>query len=242
MATKEIGDIESKAIARVRTELARPLNAALRSLNLVSEVVQLGVGKKLSKATIVRTLLLQRILGDLRCCTILAERGYGIQAAVHASSIFEGWVTISGICKEQDATIWLNHRREDVSFGQIKKLTRIAVATIVDEPKDWNRLTAQHYDHYRQLCMAKHLNPIVERSRGYLMKGKQIEFVHGPDLSEQGLWHILFAVHSGAHFATFALLAFNCKEGSPLTQGMKSELEAILSELRATQPVEREKD
>jgi hypothetical protein len=90
--------------------------------------------------------------------------------------------------------------------------------------------------------MAKHLNPIVERRRGYLMKGKQIEFVHGPDLSEQGLWHILFAVHSGAHFAMFALLAFNCKEEPPLTQGMKSELEAILSELRATQPVEREKD
>lgn len=39
-------------------------------------------------------------------------------------------------------------------------------------------------------------------------------------------------------FAIFALLAFNCKEGPPLTEGMKSEIEAILSELRATQPVE----
>jgi hypothetical protein len=147
-------------------------------------------------------------------------------------------VTISAICKEQDAISWLNHRREDVSFGEIKKLTRIAVETIVDEHKDWNRLVTQHYDHYRQLSMAKHLNPIVERRRGCLIEGKQIEFVHGPDLSKQGLWHILFAVHSGAHFAMFALLAFNCKEGQPLTQGMKSEIEAILSELRATQPVE----
>jgi hypothetical protein len=53
--------------------------------------------------------------------------------------------------------------------------------------------------------MAKRLNPIVERRRGYLMEGEQIEFVHGPDLSEQGLRDILFAVHSGAHFAMFAL-------------------------------------
>jgi hypothetical protein len=49
MATKEIGELESNATARIRTELARPLNVALRALNLVSEGVQLGAGKKLSK-------------------------------------------------------------------------------------------------------------------------------------------------------------------------------------------------
>jgi hypothetical protein len=49
MATKEIGEVESNATARIRTEFARRLNAALRALNLVSEVVQLRAGKKLSK-------------------------------------------------------------------------------------------------------------------------------------------------------------------------------------------------
>ena len=38
------------------------------------------------------------------------------------------------------------------------------------------------------------------------MEGKQIEFVHGPDLSEQGLWHILFAVRSGARYQVKAVL------------------------------------
>ncbi len=237
MATKRGEDLESDAIAKVRGELGRPLNATIRAFNLISEVVQLGPpGGKLSNPTKLRLLLLQRIATDLRCCTILAERGYGVQAAASASSVFEGWVTLSAIRDEKAAIKWASHQREDVSFGQIKKLTTAAVESMVDDAKDVERLAGQHYDHYRQLCMAKHLNPIVERNRGFIRKGKQIEFVHGPDLSKQGLWHILFAIHSSARFAMMGLWTFISAEGPPLTDEMMSEMSLVNSELEATGP------
>jgi hypothetical protein len=237
MATKRGEDLESDAIAKVRAELGRPLNATIRTFNLISEVVQLGPhGGRLSNATKVRLLLLQRIITDLRCCTILAERGYGIQAAAGAACVFEGWVTLSAICDEQSAVEWASHQKEDVSFGQIRKLTKAAVKSIVDDAKDVEILARQHYDHYRQLCMAKHLNPIVERNRGFVRRGNEIEFTHGPDLTNQGLWHIHYAIHSSALFAMYGLGAFCSLEEPPLTGAMMSETSSIDEELQATQP------
>jgi hypothetical protein len=240
MATKRGEDLETNALAKTQAELRRPLNAAIRTFNLISEVVQLGPnGSKLSGATKVRLLLLQRILTDLRCCTILAQRGYGIQAAAGAACVFEGWVTLSAIRDEQSAIEWASHQKEDVSFGQIKKLTKAAVKSTVDDANDVERLAEQHYDHYRQLCMAKHLNPIVERNRGFIRRGKEIEFIHGPDLSKQGLWHIHYAIHSSALFAMYGLGAFSCLEGPPLTDAMMLEVSSIHEELQATQPGRR---
>jgi hypothetical protein len=237
MATKRGEDLESDAITKVRAALGLPLNASLRAFNLISEVIQLGpFGRKLSNVTKVRLLLLQRVVTDLRCCTILAERGYGIQAAAGAASVFEGWVTLAAIRDEKTAIEWASHQREDVSFGQIKKLTKAAVKDSVREVKDVEKLAAQHYDHYRQLCMPKHLNPIVERNRGFIRTGTQIEFVHGPDLSEQGLRHVLYAIHSSAKFAMMALWTFVSAEGPPLTGEMMSEMSSITSELDATGP------
>ena len=114
MATKRGEDLECDAIAKVRAEIGRPLNAAIRAFNLISEVVELGPpGGKLSNATRVRLQLLQRIITDLRCCNILAERGYGIQAAAIAASVFEGWVTLSAIRDEKAAIKWASHEQEE---------------------------------------------------------------------------------------------------------------------------------
>jgi len=237
MATKRGEDLETEAMAKTEAKLGRPLNAAIRTFNLISEVVQLGPAvTKLSAATKVRLLLLQRIITDLRCCTILAQRGYGIQAAAGAACVFEGWVTLSAIRDEPSAIEWVNHQKEDVSFGQIKRMTKAAVKSIVDDANDVEILAGQHYAHYRQLCMAKHLNPIVERNRGFIRRGKEIEFTHGPDLSKQGLWHIHYAVHSSALFAMYGLGAFCCVEGPPLTDEMKSEVSLIHAELQDTRP------
>ena len=121
-------DLETEAMAKTEAKLGRPLNAAIRTFNLISEVVQLGPAvTKLSAATKVRLLLLQRIITDLRCCTILAERGYGIQASAVAACVFEGWVTLAAIRDEKAAIRWASHRKENVSSGEIRDLTLSAV-------------------------------------------------------------------------------------------------------------------
>jgi hypothetical protein len=239
MATKRGEDLESAAKAVIRVEMGRLLNLAVRLFNLCSEIIQLQPSvTKLSRSEIVRRLLLQRVITDLRCSTILSELGYGIQAAAHATSIFEAWVTIAAIRDEAAATRWLNHKQERASFGKIDKLLRAALANVPEKKSgDRERLLKRHLEHYGQLCMAKHLNPIVERARGYIREGKILTFVHGPDISAKGLNHVLFALYSSALHAWFSLLAIT-KHGPPLTEAMMAEMKEISSEIRALQSQE----
>ncbi len=115
-------------------------------------------------------------------------------------------------------------------------LLKTAIAGLREKkPGDHDRLVALHYAHYGELCMTKHLNPIVERARGYIREGNQTKFVHGPDVSEMGLQHVLFALDSRARHAWFALLAFT-KHGPQLTKEMMLEMQSISSEIRTILP------
>jgi hypothetical protein len=86
MAEKLISEMEANAASVASQALAEPLNAAVEVLNLGSKVHANDVPEKLSKARRVKLLLLQRIQNDLRCCMILAEKGYPIQAATQAGT------------------------------------------------------------------------------------------------------------------------------------------------------------
>lgn len=81
MAERSIYDMESAAMAIARNSLVEPLKAATDVLNLATKLQANDVpADKLSKATIVRFLLLQRVQNDLRSCVILVEHGYPRQA------------------------------------------------------------------------------------------------------------------------------------------------------------------
>jgi len=163
MAEKSIHQLESNAITLLNKELAEPLGIASEVLNLASALLAIDTPGTISRARIVRLLLLQRIQNDLRCCVVLAERGYPLQALANAASIFEGWVTITAIKDENDATRWLSHANADesASFGRIRTLTRHALQHTLGQSHDADKMYAQ----YQQLCMTKHLNPILESSR-----------------------------------------------------------------------------
>ena len=164
MAERSIYEMESNAAAVALKELAEPLKVANDVLNLATNLhANDAPAEKLPKAKIVRLLLLQRIQNDLRCCIILVERGYPLQAVAVAAGIFEAWVTVANIKTEDDAVKWLSHAKENESFGHIRPLTEQALENIVGDAKYAETM----YRQYQQLCMAKHLNPIVERSRGY---------------------------------------------------------------------------
>ncbi len=231
MAEKSVHDLESNAIAFFSKELAEPFTVAIEILNLASAVLGIDTPGKLAKARIVRLLLLQRIQNDLRCCIILAERGYPLQALGHAASIFEGWVTIAAINNEGDAVKWLSHADESSSFGRIRTLTRQALDGTVGNSDDADRL----YSQYQQACMAKHLNPIVERARGYTVQAGQIQFRPGPDISDRAIQQAWYAVERSSRFAFFGILAFIHNDTPPLSKELQDRTTATLNTLEKLQ-------
>ena len=168
MADRSVEEVESAATAVARRELAGPIRAAEKVLNLVSEIHANDVAERISKVKAIRLLLLQRIQNDLRCCFILSERGYGLQAASLAAGIYEGWVTLANIRTADDARKWADHESENKGFGPIYDLTKSALEGVSDPEKFAGKI----YGQYQQLCMAKHLNPIIERGRGYAPLGQ----------------------------------------------------------------------
>lgn len=213
MAERSIHEMESNAAAVAHKELAEPLNAAIDVLNLATKLhANDAPAEKLSKATIVRLLLLQRIQNDLRCCIILVEHGYPLQAFTQAASIFEAWVTIANIKTEDDAVKWLSHAKENESFGRIRPLTKQALENIAGDAKHADKM----YSQYQQLCMSKHLNPIVERSRGYELEGNAVQFRPGPNTSELAIRHGWYALERASRFANLALFTIaHSQETSP---------------------------
>lgn len=231
MAEKSVHDLESNAIAFFSKELAEPFTIAIEILNLASAILRIETPGKLAKARIVRLLLLQRTQNDLRCCMILAERGYPLQALAHGASIFEGWVTIAAIKNEDDAVKWLSHADESSSFGRIRPLTRQALEGIVGSADDTDRLYAQ----YQQVCMPKHLNPIVERARGYIVEAGKIEFRPGPDVSNLATQQAWYAVERSSRFAFFGILAFIHNDTPPLSKELQDRTTATLTALQELQ-------
>jgi hypothetical protein len=143
---------------------------------------------------------------------ILVEHGYPLQALTQAAGIFEAWVTIANIKTEDDAAKWLSHAKENESFGRIRPLTKQALENIEGDAKYADKM----YSQYQQLCMPKHLNPMVERSRGYELDGNVVQFKPGPDTSELAIRHGWYALERASRFANLALFTIaHSQETSP---------------------------
>ncbi len=90
MANRPINDIEASATSVARRELLEPVKIAMRVLELATMLQANDIPEaKLPGIKFVRLLLLQRIQNDLRCCVILVERGYAVQAAALAAGILD---------------------------------------------------------------------------------------------------------------------------------------------------------
>jgi hypothetical protein len=104
MTERTFYESEPNAVAVAKSALAEPLKAAVAVLNLAGRLQpNERTDERLSRVKFVRLLLLQRLQNDLRCCAILVERGYPVQAAALAAGIFEGWVTLANIRTDLDA-------------------------------------------------------------------------------------------------------------------------------------------
>jgi hypothetical protein len=239
-----IYEVEEMAMAALAAELNEPFQMVDKVLNQISRVWGLNdTAETLSNGRIVRTLLLQRLQNDLRCCRLLAERGYSLQAASQAAGVFESFVNVAAIVDESTALRWLNHDKVTTSFGSIKSLSESACEIIFKGPDQLKiRERANHlYSQYQQLCMPKHLNPLVEGLRGFRLEGNQIEFHLGPDVTLIGIVHAWFSVERAARFAFLGICVFVQNDKPPITDEFVRELMSLLAELDNLQAVSAKK-
>ena len=141
-------------------------------------------------------LLTNRVANDMRCCSILSRRGYGIQGLTLASSVFEvvGALAYVGY-DEARATAWATHRDTRHTYPHRVSDGFAAIAEL--HPQSKEDVAGNLSDGYEYVCRAKHANPGAA-----LLHGLQIDaanewaFAVGPDAqylgasaSARALWY-----------------------------------------------------
>lgn len=169
----------------------------------------------------VQSLLVARIINDLRASVLLCVRGYTMQGWAVAASCFEHSYSIGYIGRiEERAKAWLAHSDfKSPPWGCydsiLHTLTFLGVAS---NKADREVLVKREYRLYERLCMGKHGNPIAERNR-YIARAQDgtTRLVFTPAFSKgrikeariclliasravgTGLWAYLHAHAPGAH-------------------------------------------
>jgi hypothetical protein len=147
--------------------------------------------------------LLVRVLQDLRVCSAAARSGYTMQAWSVAASCFEAAHTMGFLAASPDrAPGWWAHKDTEHTFcsakagveGSYKYLELGASGT------ERVRLVDHEYQLYQRLCLAKHINPVAERTRYFTRSEKRQQlrvtpFASGSRVREARLG-VLLAVRS----------------------------------------------
>lgn len=186
-------------------------------LNLINAVIGAAPEvpmRQVPLSRLVVTGLLVRIANDLRCVTMSALGGYALQAASLVASTYEVACAAVVIHSSDDlARTWLDH--EDPTnlpapFNSVPEMTRKALRLLMrDAPED--QLT-QHvdtaYQAYRQFCMAKHANPLVQAEHGFVINERELAAVVGPFTGRNAERVAAFALEHAAACAIWALASF----------------------------------
>ncbi len=161
----------------------------------------------LPKALHVAVKLMLRLSNDLRSVQILTSTGYPIQALAIAASMCEVAFTVAWIgADETRAQVWLDHDDPTRSLRDFRTMMRDALAALgIPDPE---AQTQVEYRVYRQLCWAKHANPILEKRFGIEVSADKVISANGPDASEAAVRAAWFALEHGAAFAFIAATSF----------------------------------
>lgn len=201
---------ERQAMSILVTELNGHLALTEKAFNLigvaVSSLPEVAI-RDVSQSRKVATALLVRLSNDLRSTALLAPRGYTLQAATLVASIYETAYTIAAIGLDDClADEWINHDDPTQPFRKVLDLTRAGLAKL-GVPNVAAQATTE-YRVYRQLCLAKHVNPLLQTQHGYRFEGKNVAAMNGPDLSEPAVRTAWFALEHAAGFTFIALASF----------------------------------
>lgn len=202
---------ERQAVAVLGAELSGHGSLTERAFNLIgvalSSLPEFPI-RDIPPSQNVATTLLTRLSNDLRSAFLVAVRGYAIQSATLVSSMYEAAYAVAAIGSDDAlANEWIDHQDPTrPPFKGFEQLTRDGLAKLrVPNPDEH---AAIEYCVYRQLCMAKHGNPLMQKQHGYTIENGSVVIKNGPDLSEPAVRLAWFALEHAASLAFVALASF----------------------------------
>ncbi len=208
--SETLQEAEVKAVEIMRRELGPHLALTQDAHNLIGMALisnPQGPVLDLPLSLKVSTNLLIRIANDLRGTVILAERGYPLQALTLAASVYEAAMQVAYIgSDEKIAREWVDHDKPDAFFKKIEQLTT-EVFRKLGIP-DADAQAKRDYRVYQQFCMAKHLNPLLQKHYSFQKIGEWVVALNGPDWSDLSIKGAWFALDYSERFVYIALAAF----------------------------------
>lgn len=155
---------ESKAATSLRPQLqaeARLVRAADRLIYRAMALTPQPVPKHHPVAA--QGILLARLSNDLSAGLRLAQVGYLLQMWTMTSTLFEHAFCVGAIGDSQErADKWFSHKKWERTPWSVADTIRYTLAYIDLPAKRYDDL----YHRYKQMCAAKHANPVIQQHFG----------------------------------------------------------------------------
>lgn len=180
------------------------------AFNLIGEALARVPDKpvaEMSQSRKVVTSLLVRLANDFQCAALLALRGYPVQAAALVACMYEVAYTIAHIRSDDAlANAWIKHDNPTKQFYPIRLLTKEVLMKL--GAQDAEKQTDLQYRVYRQLCMAKHSNPLFQMQHGYQLRNGNVVVMNGPDTSKSAIRAAWFSLEHAARLSFLSVAAY----------------------------------
>jgi len=189
LAPLEEADARARELLRPRLELPMRLVVetygflGLLASRILATRIQTAARKVVAKLTM-------RVSNDLYCMATLAARGFPLQAATLGASAVEGALAAAFIRESEGrASKWIEHSDRRHSFESVPTM----ISDVIGDVRA-HETGSLAYQIYRELCMPKHTNPLVELRVGAEWRDDGVEFRNGLDLTENAIKVSFFAL------------------------------------------------
>lgn len=151
-------------------------------------------------------LLLTRLLNEAHACLHLVRRGYVMQGIALTAGMLEFTYAIGFIgADEARARRWVEHDDAKNSYPPIRQSIE-ATARAMGAPEE--DITREYEDIYRDMCMAKHGNPMVLSQLGVQFIEGTMHVRVGPHVSNEVVRAARSAIGNVVRFVGLGIILF----------------------------------
>jgi len=205
-----LADAEMEALKILAPELHLHGKLNMRAFDLIGAVVNRLPELRIHEIPLSKRIaisLLVQLSNDLRASSLLALRGYSVQAVTIVSSMFESAYCIAAIASDPElAQKWVNHDTPTRPFLAVKTMIEKGLKNLGQQSVE--KQLEIEYRVYRQLCMAKHSNPLFQMEHGFTIDDGDVVAMNGPSVSENTIRAAWFAMEHATALAFIALFSF----------------------------------